>query len=55
MATLFIQQGSTFLKALAMTSVQMMGFVSNASLPNYENINQENNYPSMAAGLPNFS
>jgi len=55
MPTTFIQQGSIFIKNLAMTSVQMMGIVSNARLPNYEDNNQENDWPSMAAGLPNFS
>lgn len=55
MSTSFIQQGSTFVKSLALTSVQMMGIVSNARLPNYEDNNQENDWPSMAAGLPNFS
>ena len=47
----FIQQGSKFVKALAMTSVQVMGIVSNARLPSYE----ENPCASMAAGLPNFA
>lgn len=51
MPTEFIQQGSKFVKALAMTSVQVMGIVSNARLPNYE----ENLYATMAAGLPNFA
>lgn len=51
----FIQQGSKFVKALAMTSVQVMGVVSNARLPNYEKSNEENPYASMAAGLPNFA
>jgi glycogen debranching enzyme len=55
MPSSFIQQGSPFVKALAMTSVQMMGIVSNACLPNYEEAKQENNWPSMAAGLPNFA
>ncbi|CAF0767665.1 unnamed protein product [Adineta steineri] len=55
MSTTFVQQGSSFIKALAMTSVQMMGIVSNARLPNFEDNNKENEWPSMAAGLPNFS
>jgi glycogen debranching enzyme len=55
MPNLFIQQGSIFVKALAMTSVQMMGIVHNARLPNYEETKDENNCPSMAAGLPNFA
>jgi glycogen debranching enzyme len=55
MPTSFIQQGSTFVKSLAMTSVQFMGIVSNARLPNYEDNNKENEWASMAAGLPNFS
>ncbi len=53
MATPFIQQGSSFVKALAMTSVQTMGVVSNARLPQYK-INEEIEWPSMAAGLPSF-
>ncbi|UJR29920.1 hypothetical protein I4U23_017468 [Adineta vaga] len=55
MSTPFIQQGSSFVKSLAMTSVQMMGIVSNAHLPTYEESNNDKQYPSMAAGLPNFS
>jgi glycogen debranching enzyme len=55
MQTSFMQQGSAFVRALAMTSVQFMGIVSNARLPNYEESNKENDWPSMAAGLPNFS
>jgi glycogen debranching enzyme len=55
MPTSFIQLGSNFVRALAMTSVQMMGIVSNARLPNYEESKQENDWPSMAAGLPNFA
>jgi glycogen debranching enzyme len=55
MSTPFIQKGSIFIKNLALTSVQMMGIVSNARLPNYEDTNQEKDWPSMAAGLPNFS
>ena len=55
MPTEFVQQGSKFVKDLALTSVQMMGLVSNARLPNYEDPNQENQWASMAAGLPNFA
>jgi glycogen debranching enzyme len=55
MSSSFIQQGSLFIKTLAMTSVQMMGIVSNARLPDYEDNNKENEWPSMAAGLPNFA
>lgn len=51
----FVQQGTSFVKNLAMTSVQMMGIVSNARLPNYEDNQKDNQYPSLAAGLPNFS
>jgi glycogen debranching enzyme len=55
MSSSFIQQGSSFIKSLAMTSVQMMGIVLNARLPDYEDNNKENQWPSMAAGLPNFA
>ena len=55
MSTTFIQQGSTFVKALAMTSVQMMGIVSNARLPSFDSSDNDKQWPSMAAGLPNFS
>lgn len=55
MPTSFIQQGSTFVKSLALTSVQFMGIVSNACLSNYDETNKENSCPSMSAGLPNFS
>lgn len=55
MPTPFVQQGSSFVRSLAMTSVQMMGIVSNARLPDYDDSNKENDDASMAAGLPNFS
>jgi len=55
MPTSFIQQGSSFVKALALTSVQMMGIVSNARLPNYDETQRDEQFPSMAAGLPNFA
>ena len=55
MSTPFVHQGSMFVKALAMTSVQMMGIVPNARLPTYDNTEKEKDWPSMAAGLPNFA
>jgi len=44
-----IQKGSNFLKSLSMVSVQLTGYMSNASLwPN-------KSVPSLAAGLPHFA
>ena len=55
MSTPFVHQGSIFIKALAMTSVQMMGIVPNARLPHYDANGKAKDWPALAAGLPNFS
>ena len=44
-----VQRGPDFLQSLAMTSVQMTGYVHSASLDPYSSV------PCLAAGLPHFS